>query len=140
MKYDFIIRALGPCPFDSPFRPLYRLPLQSSACYDFGSCNPRKVETMKRQGQVFNARELQRARSLTRWIASGCHWAEGLDNPISIAARSARADYRAMIELWRIASELAMRCESDQITQGIAGAAAAAHFWGDPQPAMRLRD
>jgi len=95
---------------------------------------------MKRQNQVFNRRELRAARSLTRWIASGCHWAEGPDNPISIAARAARADYRAMVELWRIASELAEHCGSEHITQGIAGAAAWAHFYGDPQPAMRLRD
>lgn len=93
---------------------------------------------MKRQGQVFNARELRAARSLTRWIASGCNWAEGPHNPVSLAARDARGDYRSMVELYRIAVELADRCESAHITQGIARAAAWAHFYGDPQPATRL--
>jgi len=45
-----------------------------------------------------------------------------------------------MIELHRIAVELAELCGSEHITQGIAGAAAWAHFYGDPQPTMRLRD
>ena len=95
---------------------------------------------MKHQNQVFNRRELRAARAITRWIAAGCNWAEGPNNPVSRAARAALSDYQSMIELHRIAVELAELCESDQITQGIAGAAAAAHFWGDPQPAMRLRD
>jgi len=76
---------------------------------------------------VFNARELRAARSLTRWIASGCHWAEGADNPVSSAAKAALGDRGAMVQLYRIAVGVADSYESDQITQGIA--AEAARLW-----------
>jgi hypothetical protein len=84
---------------------------------------------MKRQGAVFNRRELKRARNLVRWVANGCNWKNPV-NATSIAAKSSLNNYAVCIEVLGFAKNLANQGNS-LITQSIAGAAVDAVLRGD---------
>ena len=93
---------------------------------------------MKRNGKIFNARELRAARNITRWVASGCNWAEGAQAPIALAAKEILSDKAAQVRAYRATIALADELGDWALTQSVCSAAYTSVLMGDDSWAEAL--